>query len=276
MTFVERISAAAAANRSRLCVGLDPDPSRIVGGDVLAWARAIMAATQDLVCCYKPNSAFFEALGRHGWELLAETIASAPEGIPMLLDAKRGDVGNTAQAYARAVFQVLGADAVTVSPYLGEDSLEPFLSYHDRGVFILCRTSNPGARDLQDLPLTDDVSRQPLYEIVAERARAWNRAGNVGLVTGATYPAEIAKVRAICPDQLLLVPGVGSQGGDLTAAVHSACDRFGGGFLLNASRQVTYASGGADFASAARRTAEHLRAQIEAARLSLVESGTRE
>jgi len=267
--FGERVAGAAAANRSHLCVGLDPEPERIPGGDLLAWARAIIAATRDLVCCYKPNSAFYEALGRHGWEILAEVIASVPPEIPVLLDAKRGDVGNTARAYARAAFEVLGAGAVTVNPYLGEDSLAPFLAYPDRAIFILCRTSNPGAGDFQDLRVTPNMpaagkgGAKPLYEAVAERARCWNRDGNVGLVTGATYPSEVARVRAICPDQLLLIPGVGAQGGDLAAAALAARDAHGGGFLLSSSRQVTFASTGDDFAVAARNAAEQLRAAIE-------------
>lgn len=266
MGFGERVAAAATANGSRLCIGLDPEPDRLPTGDVLAWARAIIASTQDLVCCYKPNSAFYEALGLHGWETLREVIASVPAEIPVLLDAKRGDVGNTARAYARAAFEVLGAGAVTVNPYLGEDSLAPFLAYADRSIFVVCRTSNRGARDVQDLCLRGDGGDRPLYEAIAERARDWNRAGNVGLVTGATYPDEIARVRSICPDQLLLVPGVGAQGGDLEAAVQAASDASGGGFLVSSSRQITYASSGAGFAAAARQAAGELRGAIERAR----------
>lgn len=266
MRFADKLAAAAKGNRSLLCVGLDPEPDRIANGDVLAWARSIIAATQDLVCCYKPNAAFFEALGRHGWEVLAETIALVPAQIPVLLDAKRGDVGNTARAYARAAFEVLNAGAVTVNPYLGEDSLQPFLAYEDRAVFVLCRTSNPGAGDFQDLRVGDDNAARPLYEVVAKRARAWNREGQVGLVVGATYPAELARVRALCPDQLLLVPGVGPQGGELEAAVRAASDEQAGGFIVNASRGVIYVSDGADFAQAARRAAAGLRTAIEAAR----------
>lgn len=266
MRFADKFATAAARNRSLLCVGLDPEPERIPNGDVLLWARQIIAATQDLVCCYKPNAAFFEALGRHGWEVLAETIASVPAQIPVLLDAKRGDVGNTARAYARAAFEVLNAGAVTVNPYLGGDSLEPFLAYEDRAVFVLCRTSNPGAGDLQDLRVGDGAAARPLYEVVAKRARAWDRDGNIGLVVGATYPAELARVRSLCPDQLLLVPGVGPQGGDLQAAVQAASDARAGGFMINASRGVIYASDSADFAEAARLAADGLRTAIEAAR----------
>lgn len=266
MTFIERLAAASSRNQSHLCVGLDPVAERIAGGDVLGWARSLIEATSDLVCCYKPNSAFFEALGPEGWQILRETIASVPPEIPVLLDAKRGDIGNTAEAYAKAAFEVLGASAVTVNPYLGGDSLEPFLAYEGRAIFVVCRTSNPGAPDLQDLLVHDGAGVRPLFEVVAERCRLWNRNGNVGLVTGATYPADIARVRKICPDQVLLVPGVGTQGGELEAAVRSAQTADGTGFLVNASRQVIYASTGADFAAAARRVAAELRDAVERSR----------
>jgi orotidine-5'-phosphate decarboxylase len=269
MRFADRLAAASSANHSRLCVGLDPVMERIPSQDVLTWAKAIIAATSDLVCCYKPNSAFFESLGRHGWEVLIDTIAAVPTAIPVLLDAKRGDIGNTAEAYARAVFDVLGAGAVTANPYLGGDTLEPFLKYEDRAIFVLCRTSNSGAGEFQDQSICGDgAGGRPLYEVVAERSRVWNRNGNVGLVTGATFPQEIGRVRAICPDQMLLVPGVGTQGGEMEAAVHAAADSRGGNFLINASRQVIYASSGPDFASAARAAAVTLREQIEAALLT--------
>jgi orotidine-5'-phosphate decarboxylase len=258
--------SAAVGNRSHLCVGLDPAIERIPGHDVTAWARAIVQATADLVCCYKPNSAFFEALGPDGWQILRETIALVPPEIPVLLDAKRGDIGNTAAAYATAVFDVLGAGAVTVSPYLGRDSLEPFVSRRDRGVFVLCRTTNAGAADLQDLLINDGGVERRLYEVIARRCREWNEGGNVGLVAGATYPDELARIRAICPDQLLLVPGVGTQGGDLEAAVTAARDQQAGGFLVNVSRQIIYASSGSGFAAAARAEAERLRQAIERAR----------
>jgi orotidine-5'-phosphate decarboxylase len=269
MRFVDRLKQAAVGNQSRLCVGLDPVAERIDGG-LVAWGRELIAATSDLVCCYKPNSGFYEGFGLRGWEALRETIALVPPTIPVVLDAKRGDIGSTAEAYARAAFEILGAAAVTVSPYLGGDTLEPFLEYEDRAVFVLCRTSNPGAGEFQDLPIapaggTDDV--RPLYEFVAERCRTWNRDGNVGLVAGATYPGDIARIRAICPEQVLLVPGVGTQGGDLDASVAAARDSTGGGFMINASRQVIYASPGPNFASAAREAASELRGQIEAARL---------
>jgi orotidine-5'-phosphate decarboxylase len=253
-------------------VGLDPVPERIPGGDLVGWGRALIAATADIVCCYKPNSGFYEGFGPQGWDALRETIAAVPPEIPVLLDAKRNDIGSTAEAYARAAFDLLGAGAVTVNPYLGGDTIEPFLAYEDRAVFVLCRTSNPGAGEFQDLRVLTDSGERPLYEVVAERCASWNHNGNVGLVAGATYPGEIARVRSICPDQMLLIPGVGTQGGDLAAAVGAAAGADGRGFLINASRQVIYASSGPGFAIGARQAALHLRQEIDAAaaRLGLV------
>jgi len=265
LTFLEKLAAAAERNLSRLCVGLDPDSARI-GGDVAAFNRAIMEATADLVCCYKPNIAFYEALGRAGFEALKATIAAVPDGIPVVLDAKRGDVPNTAAAYARALFDEWGADAVTVNPYLGEDSLEPFLRRAERGVFVVCRTSNPGARDLQDLPVRRvDGREEPLYLQVAERVNGWNRLGNAGLVVGATYPAELVLVRERCPELPILVPGVGAQQGELAASVRAADNGRPWGFLINASRGVLYAAKpGDDPAIAARAAALALRDAINA------------
>ena len=275
MTFFQRLEDAAARNQSRLCVGLDPDPTRIPGGDVTAFLREVVAATSDLVCCYKPNLAFFEALGDEGYTALHATLAAIPESVPVLADAKRGDIGSTAEAYARALFAVWGFDAATVNPYGGGDTIEPFLVYADRGVFVWCRSSNPGARDFQDLPVLDGAgSTRPLYEVVAERARRWNAGGNVGLVAGATYPAEIARLRSMCPDLPFLVPGVGAQGAALEEAVRAAAFAEGStpslpdgsGFLINASRGVLYASAGSDFAPAARQAALQLRDAINDAR----------
>ena len=215
-SFREKYEAAAAANDSLLCVGLDPDPSRLPPGvDIDAWLREVIEATSDLVCCYKPNAAFFEARGPHGQEALWELIDGIPDEIPVLLDAKRGDVGHSAEFYARAVFEVLGADAVTVNPYLGGDAVEPFLAHEDRHTFVLCRTSNAGAGELQDRALAASGGGRPLYMAVAERANAWNTRGNVGLVVGATYPAEARAIRELCPDMLFLMPGVGAQAGEL-------------------------------------------------------------
>ena len=267
--FRERYEAAALKNDSLLCVGLDPDPKQIpVGVSVKDFLLGVIEATSDLVSCYKPNAAFFERDGVEGWETLRDVIAAVPDEIPVLLDAKRGDVGHTAQAYAEAVFDQLGADAVTVNPYLGVDSIEPFTAREDRHVFVLCRTSNPSAGELQDI-MAGDVR---LYERVAELSRTWNSRGNVGLVVGATYPEEARRVREICPDQLLLLPGVGAQQGDIDASVQAAVDANGGGILVNASRGVLYADpvkngcavGG--WSEASRAAAKQLRDAINAAR----------
>ena len=265
-SFREKYEAAAAANDSLLCVGLDPDPSRLPQGvDIDAWLREVIEATSDLVCCYKPNAAFFEARGPHGQEALWGLIDGIPDEIPVLLDAKRGDVGNSAEFYARAVFEVLGADAVTVNPYLGGDAVEPFLAHEDRHTFVLCRTSNAGAGELQDraLAASGGGGSGPLYLAVAERANAWNTRGNVGLVVGATYPEEARAIRELCPDLLFLMPGVGAQAGELEAAVHAALDARGGGIIVNASRSVLYPQAGSP--EAQRAEAQRLRDAIREA-----------
>ncbi|MBK9941351.1 MAG: orotidine-5'-phosphate decarboxylase [Kouleothrix sp.] len=267
MTFMDRLHHAAAQNHSLLCVGLDPDPQRMPAGlgaePTYAFCMAIVEATADLACAFKPNMAFFEALGPSGPATLQRLIAGMPRTVPVLVDAKRGDIGSTAAAYAQAIFGWLGADAVTLSPYLGGDALAPFLGYADKGCFVLCKTSNPGSADLQDLEL---ASGEPLYMAVARKAQhEWNANRNVGLVVGATYPQVLARVRAAAPDLPLLVPGVGAQGGELAAAVRAALDRQGGGMLINASRSIMYAGSGPDFAEAARAEALRLRDAINAA-----------
>lgn len=259
---------------SLLCVGLDPEVARLpaavagntVGERIVAFNRAIVAATSDLVCAYKPNSAFYEAYGPEGMEALRQTIAliheQAPD-VPVLLDAKRGDMANTSSAYAHAVFDVYGADAVTVQPYQGHEALVPFLERAERGVFVLCRTSNPGAAELQDLL----VEGEPLYLHLARRvASVWNAGGNCGLVVGATWPDELRAIRAAAPNLPILVPGVGAQGGDLEASVRAGVDARGRGLLVSASRSVLYASADEDFADAARREALRLRDAINLAR----------
>lgn len=264
-TFRTRFEAAARRNHSLLCVGLDPDPAKIPEGvTVRDFLMGIVEATTDLVACYKPNIAFFEPWLGEGIDMLREIIAAVPRDVPVLLDAKRGDIGHTSEAYARAVFESLGADAVTVNPYLGRDAVEPFLHYADRHSFLLCRTSNPGAADVQDL----QVEGHPLYERIAHLANQWNTRGNVGLVVGATYPAEAARIREICPDLLFLMPGVGAQEGDLAAAVRAGMDANGAGIAVNASRGVLYAGVGAAgrWADASRDAAARLRDQINAAR----------
>jgi orotidine-5'-phosphate decarboxylase len=257
-TFLERLHAAADANRSWLCVGLDPEPA----DDVVGFLQGIVEATCDLVCCYKPNIAFFEALGMPGQAALRAVLDVIPGDIPVLIDAKRGDTPNTMRAYARALFDELGADAVTVNPYLGGAALEPFFAYPDRGVFVVCKTSNPGAGEFQDLR----VDGEPLFLSVARRAQTWDAHGTLGLVVGATYPADVAAVRAVAPRVPILLPGVGAQAGDLAASVRAGVDARGGRALVNASRSILYASSAADWQTAARTEAESLRAAIDAAR----------
>ena len=267
MNFRERVNRAAATNQSLLCIGLDPDPGRTPGGDVAAFLEFIIEATADLVCAYKANFAFYEQLGERGYETLRRVREAIPPEIPVIADAKRGDVGHTAEAYARAIFDELDFDAVTVNPYLGGDAVAPFVERADRGVFIVCRTSNPGARDLQDLLVGGGGGARPLYERVAELAKSWDTNNNVGLVAGATYPDDICRLRELCPAMPFLVPGIGVQAGELEAAVRAGLDANGGGILLNASRSVLYASSEKDFALAARREAETLRDAIEGFRV---------
>lgn len=263
MTFNDKLNGSAKRNRSLLCVGLDPDPAKMPDGiGPFEFNRDIVDATADLVCAYKPNLAFYEALGQAGHEALRRTLRHIPDTVPVIADAKRGDIANTAAAYARALFEELGFDAATANPYLGEDSLEPFLSYRDRGVFVLCRTSNPGSADFQELICEYEGSRRPLYEIVALRAASWNRHGNLGLVLAATYPQDLAAVRRCHPETPFLIPGVGAQGADIARTVRSGVDARGRGMIINSSRQVLYASRGANFAIAAREAAASLRDEI--------------
>lgn len=240
MTFNEKLRTRINTVDSLLCVGLDPSPALYKGGGrtpahaALAINRRTIEATLDLACCYKPNIAFYEALGLPGLGVLTETLAMIPDDVPVLLDAKRADVGSTSEAYVRYVFDVLNVDAVTVNPYLGGDAVMPFIERREKGVFVLCRTSNPGARDLQDLL----VDGEPLYRKVGRLAMSWNSAGNVHLVMGATYPQELAWARQEWPDAWFLVPGVGAQGGDLAAAVAAGSDAGGSGLIVAASRAI--------------------------------------
>ena len=258
MRFIDKLLSASRKNQSWLCIGLDPDPELLPGVDVLRFNKAVIEATSDLVCAYKPNLAFYEALGTEGLAVLEKTVKHVPDGIPVVADAKRSDIGNTARAYARALFSVLGFDAATVNPYLGYDSIDPFISYQDKGVFVLCRTSNKGAVDFQDLR----IDGLPLYEAVALKAKEWNAYGNIGLVVGATYPEELKRVRSVCPEMPLLIPGIGAQGGDLASAVGYGVDRRGEKAIINVSRQILYASKEKTFARAARNAAEKIRNQI--------------
>ena len=263
MIFIDKLNAAAAKNRSLVCVGLDTDPALIPSGmSVVDFNKAIIDATADFVCAYKPNIAFYEAQGETGLDALRKTIAHVPKDIPVILDAKRGDIGNTAQAYAKAVFEKMNCDAVTVSPYLGFDSMEPFLNYKDKGVIIICRTSNKGSSDFQSLPCQFEGKTMPLYEIVALKASRWNTNQNIVLVVGATYPEELKNIRQAHPDIPILIPGVGAQGGDLELSVRYGVDTHNRGIIINSSRGIIYASKGADFAIAARRAAQTLRDEI--------------
>jgi len=259
MKFVDKLLAASHRNDSLLCVGLDPDPELMLEVGLLDFNKAIVDATADLVCAYKPNLAFYEALGIGGLQILQKTVEHIPGHIPVIGDGKRGDIGNTAKAYAKALFVTFGFDAATVSPYLGFDSVEPFIGYKDKGVFILCRTSNPGAVDFQSLV---DSQGMPLYEAVARKAKEWNARDNIGLVVGATYTEELTAIRQLCPEMPLLIPGIGAQGGDLASTVKYGVDAQGEKAIIAVSRQILYASRGKDFAQAARRGAQELRDSI--------------
>ena len=259
MTFIDKLLNASRKNESLLCIGLDPTPDLIPKVSILEFNTAIIDATSDLVCAYKPNLAFYEALGIEGMAILQKTIKYIPDNIPVIGDAKRGDIGNTAKAYAKALFSTFGFDAATVNPYMGFDSIEPFISYHDKGIFILCRTSNPSATDFQNLRCSTDT---PLYKIVAYKAKEWNIYNNIGLVVGATYPDELRELRSICPEMCLLIPGIGTQGGNLTLAISYGVNSREKNVIVNVSRQILYASRERDFAQAARTTAERIRNQI--------------
>jgi orotidine-5'-phosphate decarboxylase len=279
-SFLEKVHRRWHDGRTLLCVGLDLELERLptaqaAHADVetafFSFNKAIVDATADLVCAYKPNAAFYERHGAAGWNALARTIAyihSNYPAVPVLVDAKRADIGSTAEAYADAIFDTLGADAVTLHPYLGGDALQPFLKRADRGCFILAHTSNPGADEFQHLTLrTADGAEEPLYLAVARTvAERWNTNGNCGLVVGATYPEQLEMVRQAAGDLPLLIPGIGAQGGDLAAVVNVGLDSQGAGLLISASRSVTYASSSADFAEAARREAQRLRDEIETLR----------
>jgi orotidine-5'-phosphate decarboxylase len=259
MKFIDKLLSAGRRNKSLLCIGLDPDVTLMPKVDLLEFNKAIVDATADLACAYKPNLAFYEALGIDGLKVLQKTIEHIPDHIPVIGDGKRGDIGNTAKAYAKALFETFGFDAATVSPYMGYDSVEPFLGYGDKGIFILCRTSNTSAADFQSLV---DAQGRPLYEAVARKAKNWDTRGNIGLVVGATYPDELKAIRQLCPEMPLLIPGIGAQGGDLASAVKNGIDARGEKAIIAVSRQILYASKGKDFAQAARHNAQGLRDDI--------------
>jgi orotidine-5'-phosphate decarboxylase len=278
MTFLDQLRAAERHNGSMLCVGLDPEPARFPGalrGDasrIFDFCAAIVEATADLVIAFKPQIAYFAAhRAEEQLERLMAHMRQVAPGVPVILDAKRGDIGSTAAQYAVEAFERYGADAVTLSPFMGFDSVEPYLKYHGKGAFLLCRTSNPGGDDLQSQRLSSVAGEPLLYEHVARLAQGpWNVNGQLGLVVGATYPAEIERVRAIAPTLPLLIPGVGAQGGDVVATVKAGwrgdANTTVAPIIVNSSRAILYASAGEDFAAAARREAMQMRAQLQAAR----------
>jgi orotidine-5'-phosphate decarboxylase len=273
MTFIEMLQDAQRRNGSMLCVGLDPEPSRFPAGMAGDPARIhdfcaqIVDATADLAIAFKPQIAYFAAQGaERQLEQLIGHIRKAAPHVPVILDAKRGDIGSTAEQYAREVFERYGADAVTLSPFMGFDSLQPYLKYHGKGAFLLCRTSNPGGDDLQNQRLSMVPGQPLLYEHLANLAQgAWNVNGQLGLVVGATYPAEVESVRRIAPKLPLLIPGIGAQGGDAAATVKAGW-RADAPIVVSSSRAILYASGGADFAQAARTEALRTRDLLQAAR----------
>jgi orotidine-5'-phosphate decarboxylase len=266
MHFMQSLQSAWTRNNSLVCVGLDPEPAKFPAhlkdrpDAVFDFCAAIVDTTADLVCSYKPQIAHFAALRAEDTleRLIAHIHANHP-GVPVILDAKRGDIGSTAQHYVTEAFERFKADAVTLNPYLGRDSAQPFLDRADKGVILLCHTSNPGAADLQDL----DVGGKPLYQHVARLiAQEWNTHGNCALVIGATWPEQLAQVRALVGDMPLLVPGVGAQGGDVQAVVRHGRTHAGTGLMINSSRAILYAGHGEDFAQAARVATLELRDTI--------------
>ena len=272
MTFTTALKSRWAACGSLLCVGIDPEPGRypsVLADDpdrVFAFGKAVVDATAPYACAFKPQIAHFAAQGAEdALERLVAYVHAKHPGIPVILDAKRGDIGSTALNYAREAFDRFRADAVTANPYLGSDSLAPYLERADKGVVVLCRTSNPGAADLQDLLVADaSGGTRPLYQRVAEKAaRDWNANGNLSLVVGATWPEQLGEVRAIVgPSIPLLVPGIGAQGGDIEAVLKHGLDADRTGLIISSSRAILYASGGADFAEAAARAARETRDAI--------------
>jgi len=271
MNFIEALKQAWRINNSLVCVGLDPEPSKFPAhlrgrpDAIYEFCTAIVDATADLVCCYKPQIAHFAAQrAEDALERLIAHIHEKHPGVPVILDAKRGDIGSTAQHYASEAFERYGADAVTLNPYLGRDSVQPFLDRADKGVILLCHTSNPGAADLQELIVHGaDGSELPLYQHVAMNiARDWNANGNCALVVGATWPEQLAQVRALVGDMPILVPGVGAQGGDAEAVVRNSATRSGDGLIISSSRAILYAGDGEDFAAAARKASLTMREEI--------------
>ena len=263
--FLDRLDQACQKTESLVCVGLDVDPERMPVPGVADFNRAIVDATADLVCAYKPNLAFYEALGIPGLVALEETVSHirvrAPQAI-IIGDAKRGDIGPSSAAYVKAMFEVWDFDAVTVNPWGGQDTVAPFLEDPGKGVFLWCRGSNPGSSDLQDLEIVGPEGNIPLFQHLATSATQWTSHGNLGLVLGATFPDQLRSVRLSCPGVPFLIPGVGAQGGDLEVAVRDGVDANGRRAIINSSRGIIFASAGRDFAQAARRETARLRDRI--------------
>ena len=261
---VEKILKAQQANRSFICLGLDLDPKKMPKEHASSpkgmfdFVKAIVDATADQVCAYKPNLAFYEALGSDGFALLQLIVERIPDNIPVIIDGKRNDIGNTATQYASSLFDYLKADWITINPYMGYDSMRPFLERKDKGAFVLCLTSNAGSKDFQLL----QVDGRPLYEVVAERVNYWNKDNNCGLVVGATHPSQLGDIRALAGDMPILIPGVGAQGGSLEDAIVAGTDGFRKPAVINVSRSVLYASRGDDFASKARQELARLNAIV--------------
>ena len=264
MKFIEKLISISRKNNSLLCVGLDTDlekaPKFLLKDydPMFSFNQKIIDSTCDLVCAYKPNIAFYEAYGSKGWEALKKTCKAIPKEIPIIIDAKRGDIGNTARMYAKTIFEDLGADATTVNAYMGEDAISPFLEYENKCAFILCLTSNKGAQDFQ-LSLVDG---KPLYQLVVEKTLSWNKKGNCGLVVGATYPEQLRKIREIAKSLPILIPGIGAQSGEVESTIKFGTDEKGERAIINSSRGIIYASQKEDFAEAARDQALKLRDKI--------------
>jgi len=275
-TFLEKLEYCWRRD-TMLCIGLDSDYEQLpaivkahpsIDEATFRFNRDIIDATHDLVCAYKPNAAFYEARGDAGFRPLVRTVRYIHEhypGIPVILDAKRGDIGSTNLGYAQSAFDVIGADAITVHPYLGKEALAPLLARREKGIIVLAKTSNPGSGEFQDLPI--GPAREPLYQVVASHvAQEWNNNGNCALVVGATYPEELRRVRALVGDMPILIPGIGAQGGELAATVAAGKDSHGRGMIINSARGIIFASQGNDFAEAARGAAEKLSGEINAYR----------
>ena len=265
MSFKEKLEKSVELNKSLVCIGLDPNPELIPIRNIRKFLTTIIEVTSDLVCAYKPNLAFYESMGIEGFEILKEVMAKIPSRIPVIGDAKRGDIAHSSRHYATNLFEIWGFDAVTINPFGGQDSVQPFLDYREKGIFLWCRSSNPGAWEFQDLQVSghDITEARPLYEWIALRGKAWDQSNNVGLVVGATYPEELKQIRSLCPNMPILIPGVGTQSGALETSVSNGVDFRGRNALINLSRSVLYASNSQiEFAQAARNEVEKIRQRI--------------